>query len=546
MPEGPSRIEADCVAELVLLLVEPPRENFEVSLHFPVTQGITGEVYRTRRPVPVEDISARPDFITMLGSNISSELAVPILSGDEVLAVLNLENASPRMYSPEQIASVELLASHAANVILSAHAIILQQQLERLIHIERDVMTMSANDDGDLINAELQQRILAAALSLSAQEDGYASFWLAKGDVLQRREIRTNYPERFDPTTPGHTDRGIISIVRATQAPVLALDLTEPRWKAVSIPSWRGAQADLAVPLLDPLRTAGDPARVLGVINIKSSRKLDFNHRDIKVLQLLAEVGVIAMRNRELYRGKTALLRDLSHDFKKAIWPLRVSSQELRRPPYDPTRAETFSPNAYVEKVAEVVSLSDLASNLLGWYQELVDFEDGNQSIEMRLTPMKPLVEQTVERMRPFATNEKKQIAIDLPAPDFDVVCAGNQIKLALFLLIENALNYSPDHDTITVALQQLKDGGARIEVRDHGEHIRPEDRPYLFETGFRANTSGRIDGSGIGLDHVRRIIRGLHGGRAEYEPIVGGNLFYLEIPWREPPDDDGEPSDEE
>ena len=535
VPAGPSRLAPDDEAELVLMLVEPHDQSLAGSLHFSVSQGITGEVYRAKKPLPVEDVSARPDFLPMLGFDVRSELAVPVMSGDRVLAVLNLESAAPRMYSPEQIASVELLASQAANTIAAGHSQALGMQLRRLIEIERDVMIMSLQDDGDPINRELQQRLLDAALELTEQSDGgYASFWLTFGDSLKRLQLRTDNEGAVDSSQPDVTKGGIIGLARTSQSPILALDLSEDRWQNVAIANFRGAKSDLAVPLLDPGRPKEDPSRVLGVLNLKSPRKLDFNHRDIEAIELLAQIAVIAMRNRDLYRGKTAQLRDVTHAFEKAIWPLQVSVAELRRPPVDPTQAG-YVRDRYEQKVAEIASLTDMASNLFGWFEQLVRSESTSQAVEMEATSTAEIVNEIVSRMGPFARDVRKQLQAETPV-DIVITCSPGLVQAALFLLIENALKYSPANDIVLVRLRTVAEGWARVEVVDHGQEIPDAERDFLFEPGFRgsqavASRKGTFDNSGIGLAHVARIVKDIHHGKAGYQRQGDENIFFIELP---------------
>lgn len=150
---------------------------------------------------------------------------------------------------------------------------------------------------------------------------------------------------------------------------------------------------------------------------------------------------------------------------------------------------------------------------------------------------MEHLVQQIVDRMTPFAHNEDKQIKVVTPPEDFKVKCAPDLVKAALFLLIENALTYSPENDTIFVNLHRLPKGGARIEVADHGLPVPAPERNLLFNAGFRGSAadaalmSGRTAGSGLGLDHVRRIIEKLHHGKVGYNLLEDKNCFYIELP---------------
>ena len=62
----------------------------------PITQGLMGEAARTRSTVLVNDVTADPRYLpTPGGAPARAELAVPILLGDRVLGVVNVERDEP-------------------------------------------------------------------------------------------------------------------------------------------------------------------------------------------------------------------------------------------------------------------------------------------------------------------------------------------------------------------------------------------------------------------------------------------------------------------
>ena len=63
---------------------------------FPIDQGIMGTAARTRETILVNDVTNDPRYLqTPGGAEVYAELAVPILFGDSVLGVLNVETDDP-------------------------------------------------------------------------------------------------------------------------------------------------------------------------------------------------------------------------------------------------------------------------------------------------------------------------------------------------------------------------------------------------------------------------------------------------------------------
>lgn len=540
-------------AEMVLMLVWPLRTDFALETHFPADHGVTAQVYHSGAPQILSNVSDFPGFIPLLGNNVQSELAVPIGQQPDVRAVLNLESATQHWYSPEQVQAVQLFASQAANVLNAADQRILRIQQELLNRLGQQVMIESRNEDGDPINKALQREILRAALEVvSDPETSYASFWLVRGDGLERAQRLVQDESTLGPEPPRVTTEGLVGRIRKTQQPVLVLDATEPPWNTTLLDTWPPVKSSLGVPLLDPDLKPGDPHRVLGVLNVESPNKLDFTDRDIPILEQLAQLAVVAMRNREVYRGKARLLRDVTHALKKAIYPLQIEALNLQAL-IDPTsdddgveavtaswrQAPSEAPSTpEVESVRDIVSFADLAADLLGWFQALVTAQETRAQIPMTAVNITATVTNMVNRLHPLAETRQKRLIPDIQLDgQTRVTCSENLVKAALFLLIENALTYAPEGDTVVVRLAASGDPQhpVRIDVVDHGAAVAQSDRDRIFEEGFSGGThaarhADRAAGSGVGLYHVKTIVETIHHGVADYKPDVDGNHFYMDL----------------
>jgi len=95
--------------------------------------------------------------------------------------------------------------------------------------------------------------------------------------------------------------------------------------------------------------------------------------------------------------------------------------------------------------------------------------------------------------------------------------------------LLQNAEDAMPDGGTIKVETSLVESEGViMVKFSDTGIGITPENLPRIFELDF---THGKEGGTGIGLDHVRSIIRSL-GGVIKVESEVGkGTTFTIIFP---------------
>jgi signal transduction histidine kinase len=85
----------------------------------PITRGIMGAAASGREVVLVNDVAADPRHVPTPGAEgIMAELAVPILLGDRVLGVLNVESGDP--FDDEDAASLSIIADQLAVAIENA------------------------------------------------------------------------------------------------------------------------------------------------------------------------------------------------------------------------------------------------------------------------------------------------------------------------------------------------------------------------------------------------------------------------------------------
>jgi len=98
--------------------------------------------------------------------------------------------------------------------------------------------------------------------------------------------------------------------------------------------------------------------------------------------------------------------------------------------------------------------------------------------------------------------------------------------------LFDNAVKYRALDRPLELSVRAVKENrnSVRIEVTDNGRGIAPEDSERVFELFRRAGHQNQ-PGEGIGLAHVRSLIRNL-GGDITVESMVGvGSTFVLRLP---------------
>jgi signal transduction histidine kinase len=98
--------------------------------------------------------------------------------------------------------------------------------------------------------------------------------------------------------------------------------------------------------------------------------------------------------------------------------------------------------------------------------------------------------------------------------------------------LFDNAVKYRHPDRPLNLAVRAMpaKRNGVRIEVEDNGRGIAPEDNERIFELFRRSGVQDKT-GEGIGLAHVRSLVRNLGGEITVTSTLGGGSTFIIRLP---------------
>lgn len=110
----------------------------------------------------------------------------------------------------------------------------------------------------------------------------------------------------------------------------------------------------------------------------------------------------------------------------------------------------------------------------------------------------------TIEQLALLAQRRRVELVATLADADAVSVTGNEQLlSVLVFNLVDNAIRYSPEGGTVTVAIEAGET--IRLRVSDEGEGIDAALREKVFEPFFRASPQ---PGSGLGLAIVREIAR--------------------------------------
>lgn len=190
-------------------------------------------------------------------------------------------------------------------------------------------------------------------------------------------------------------------------------------------------------------------------------------------------------------------------------------------------------PDTAINFLTIILKQSDRLNLILEDLLELSKIESGRISFKEDPLDLRSLIERTLSMIKPLA--DKKGHRLVSRVDDRLPPIAGDEGRLAQVLtnLLDNAVKYTPEQGTITVAARSLPDQTVEFTVTDTGLGIPDQDRPRVFERFYRVDKarSRELGGTGLGLAIVKHIVEG-HGGQVWVEAHPPqGSRFVVRLP---------------
>lgn len=142
------------------------------------------------------------------------------------------------------------------------------------------------------------------------------------------------------------------------------------------------------------------------------------------------------------------------------------------------------------------------------------------------------ILDQVVAGQRSRAEHAGVALEIHVDEDKHEVCADPLRLRQVIGNLVGNAVRHTPSGGRISLTCRHLGDE-VRIEVRDTGSGIAPEDLPHIFDRFWRAEKSRnrRTGGSGLGLSIARKLTEA-HGGTITVRSTLAeGTTFTVVVP---------------
>jgi signal transduction histidine kinase len=228
----------------------------------------------------------------------------------------------------------------------------------------------------------------------------------------------------------------------------------------------------------------------------------------------------------EVDRMKSEFLSTAAHELRTPITSVLGYAEVLQHGEFDEATRRDF--------IDTIHRNSQLMAKIINELLDLSRIEARRgQDFNFEVIEAGPLIAATVAN---FKTPEGRSAPeVELAAGSHPVRGDRSKLIQAITNILSNAYKYSPDGGAVCLSLEREdgSDGAARVglRVRDHGIGLTPEQSARVCERFYRADDSGKIPGTGLGMSIVKEIIE-LHGGTVAVDSKPGaGTTVTLWLP---------------
>jgi signal transduction histidine kinase len=379
---------------------------------------------------------------------------------------------------------------------------------------------------------ELLQSVVRNVVELMGLERAVI---VVANDVTGRFELRARAGGRLPDDTALPEDRAIIDYLSENKRPFLKEEMERilPQKEMVKM---EAALSRIKAVLLIPL-VAEDELIGIFALGEKVSKEM-FSHLDIELLETLANQIALILNYKRMEEqlsqqqkllGLGTMAAGIGHEIGNAIVSMQTFLQLFPERRLDKEFYEQFGKTA-LEDSQRVGQLVDMMRKLAQTHSGVSEFKP----LDIRM-----VLEQAALLLKKAII--EKNVKIIKRYQEVPEVRGDESLLLMAFLnLFRNSLEFMPPHGELTCSIShkqkvRLAPQGklqecVRVEISDNGPGIAKEHLSRVFEPFFTT----RLDGIGLGLSMVHRVIEE-HGGNIVLDSQIGkGTTFTIHLPARD------------
>jgi signal transduction histidine kinase len=237
----------------------------------------------------------------------------------------------------------------------------------------------------------------------------------------------------------------------------------------------------------------------------------------------LEELEAANIRLEEHARSRERFVSDAAHELKTPLAILRS---------YLETMSDDLADGLSAQQREFLQAATHGAGRLQRLVEEMLDLaalEGGHLPLVLGQVPVRGAAQPVLDELAPLAAQGGVALRCE-PGEPLVLRADVERLRQVLRNLVENGLKYTEPGGAVVVSWHRQGDS-AVVAVCDTGVGIAAEALPRIFDEFVRVNGRRAVDGAGLGLGIVRRLVQAM-GGQVWAESRPGaGSRFLVELP---------------
>ena len=235
------------------------------------------------------------------------------------------------------------------------------------------------------------------------------------------------------------------------------------------------------------------------------------------------DAKISLQKERELNELKSRFVSMASHEFRTPLSTILSSAALISR--YQ-EEGQQINRTKHIDRIKNNVNG---LNSILNDFLSLDKLETGNVRNHPEQVDLIKTIEEIVEELT-LMTKKDQKLEFKTALKDARLTADPQLIRNILLNLTSNAIKYSESGSRVNITLHENKNS-FHVEIKDQGIGIPQEDQQHLFDRFFRARNAVNIQGTGLGLNLVKKYLD-LVGGEISYSSAVGkGSIFKVQLP---------------
>lgn len=270
----------------------------------------------------------------------------------------------------------------------------------------------------------------------------------------------------------------------------------------------------------EPLNKISATARQISATKLGTAR-LEVQEAPAEIEGLVDTFNAMLLRLADAWEKQRQFVNDASHELRTPLAIVHGYLQSVLRRQGSLNELQKEALGTAAEETQRTI---DLLQEML----TIARAENGQIEFDLKAIALQPLLIEaaaTVERLY------GRTVQLQIPPQPVAALADATHLRQALVNLLDNAVKYSEPGDLIQLSLKKQKEN-VRIEVRDGGIGIAPEQLDSIFERFYRADEARhRQGGTGLGLSLVKTLVQGMGGQITVQSKLKEGSIFSIVLP---------------